>query len=49
MSLDRVTKAVTSAKSSVLFAIMEIGADSGPLLDAIRALPSRPELFDRFR
>jgi len=35
----------TSATSSVLFAIMEIGAGTGPLLDAIRALPSRPELY----
>src|SRR6266567_498815 len=45
VSLDRVTSAVTSAASSVLFAIMEIGAGTGPLLDAIRALPSRPELY----
>jgi hypothetical protein len=45
VSLDRVAHAVTSATSSVLFAIMEIGAGTGPLLDAIRALPSRPELY----
>lgn len=45
VSLDRVAKAVTGATSSVLFAIMEIGAGTGPLLDAIRALPSRPELY----
>jgi hypothetical protein len=29
----------------VLFAIMEIGSGSGQLLDAIKALPSRPELY----
>jgi hypothetical protein len=45
VSLDRVASAVTSATSSVLFAIMEIGAGTGPLMDAIRALPSRPELY----
>lgn len=45
VSLDRVAAAVTGATSSVLFAIMEIGAGTGPLLDAIRALPSRPELY----
>jgi hypothetical protein len=45
ISLDRVADAVTNAKSSVLFAIMEIGSGSGSLLDAIRALPSREELY----
>jgi hypothetical protein len=45
VSLDRVAGAVAGAQSSVLFAIMEIGAGSGRLLDAIRALPSRPELY----
>jgi hypothetical protein len=45
VSLDRVADAVTNATSSVLFAIMEIGAGTGSLLDAIRALPSRPELY----
>jgi hypothetical protein len=45
VSLDRVANAVTSATSSVLFAIMEIGTGTGPLLDAIRALPSRPGLY----
>jgi hypothetical protein len=29
----------------VLFAIMEIGSGGGPLLDAIKALPTRPELY----
>jgi len=45
VSLSRVAAAVTNAKSSVLFAIMEIGSGSGPLLDAIKALPGREELY----
>jgi len=45
VSLDRVADAVTHAQSSVLFAIMEIGSGSGPLLDAIKALPTRQELY----
>jgi hypothetical protein len=45
VSLERVTEAVTNAKSSVLFAIMEIGSGGGKLLEAIRALPTRPELY----
>ena len=45
ISLGRVANAVSGAKSSVLFAIMEIGSGSGPLLDAIKALPTRPELY----
>jgi PLD-like domain len=45
VSLKRVADAVTNAKSSVLFAIMEIGSGTGQLLDAIRALPARPELY----
>jgi hypothetical protein len=45
VSLDRVAEAVTKAKSSVLFAIMEIGSGGGPLLDAIKALPGREELY----
>jgi phosphatidylserine/phosphatidylglycerophosphate/cardiolipin synthase-like enzyme len=45
VSLARVTEAITNAKSSVLFAIMEIGSGSGTLLDAVRALPTRPELY----
>jgi hypothetical protein len=45
VSLDRVAEAITNAKSSVLFAIMEIGAGSGKLLDAIRALPARSGLY----
>src|SRR5215470_13643473 len=45
VSLTPVAEAITGAKSSVLFAIMEIGTGTGALLDAIRALPSRPELY----
>jgi len=45
VSLKRVADAVTSAKGSVLFAIMEIGSGGGQLLDAIKALPTRPELY----
>ena len=45
VSLERVASAVTGATSSVLFAIMEVGTGSGVLLDAIRALPSRRELY----
>jgi phosphatidylserine/phosphatidylglycerophosphate/cardiolipin synthase-like enzyme len=45
VSLSRVADAVTKAKSSVLFAIMEIGTGTGPLLDAVKALPTRPELY----
>jgi phosphatidylserine/phosphatidylglycerophosphate/cardiolipin synthase-like enzyme len=45
VSLQRVADAVTGAKSSVLFAIMEIGTGGGQLLDAIKALPARPELY----
>ena len=45
VSLTPVAQAITGAKSSVLFAIMEIGTGTGALLDAIRALPARPELY----
>ena len=45
VSLQRVADAVTAAKSSVLFAIMEIGTGGGQLLDAIKALPDRQELY----
>jgi PLD-like domain len=45
VSLQRVADAVTNATSSVLFAIMEIGSGGGQLLDAIKALPTRPELY----
>jgi phosphatidylserine/phosphatidylglycerophosphate/cardiolipin synthase-like enzyme len=45
VSLRPVAEAIEAAKSSVLFAIMEIGTGSGPVLDAVRALPERPEIY----
>jgi phosphatidylserine/phosphatidylglycerophosphate/cardiolipin synthase-like enzyme len=45
VSLDRVAEAIRKAKSSVLFAIMEIGAGGGPALEEIRKLPERDELY----
>ena len=45
VSLDRVTDAIKGAKSSVLFAIMEVARGTGTVLDEIRRLPKRPELF----
>jgi hypothetical protein len=45
VSIGPVAEAITAATSSVLFAIMEIGTGTGVLLDAIRALPSRSDLY----
>jgi phosphatidylserine/phosphatidylglycerophosphate/cardiolipin synthase-like enzyme len=45
VSLRPVAEAIKAAKSSVLFAIMDIGTGTGPVLDAVRALPSRPEIY----
>jgi PLD-like domain len=45
VSLDRLAEAVRNAKSSVLFAIMEIGAASGPAMDEIRKLPGRDDIY----
>ena len=45
VSLQRLADAIKEAKSSVLFAIMEIGAASGPAMDAIRTLPDRNDLY----
>jgi phosphatidylserine/phosphatidylglycerophosphate/cardiolipin synthase-like enzyme len=45
VSLGPIADAVKNAKSSVLFAIMEIGAGSGPVLDEVRKLPARIELY----
>src|SRR5436190_832714 len=45
VSLDPVAEAITKAQSSVLFSVMEIGAGSGPVLDASRALPKRKDLY----
>jgi hypothetical protein len=44
VSLEPVAEAIKGAKSSVLFAIMELGG-SGPVLEAVRDLPNRPELY----
>jgi hypothetical protein len=44
ISLKPVAEAIEGAKSSVLFAIMELGG-SGPVLEAVRDLPKRPELY----
>lgn len=45
VSLSRVTKAITQAQSSVLFAIMEIGSGTGSVLEAIRDLPNRKGIY----
>jgi PLD-like domain len=45
VSLDRLAEAIKNAKSSVLFAIMEIGAASGPAMDEIRKLPNRDDIY----
>src|SRR2546423_5851376 len=41
VSLDRIADAILGAESSVLFAVMEIGAASGRVADALRDLPGR--------
>ena len=45
VSLQPVADAIKGANSSVLFAIMEISSGSGPVLQAIRGLPKRKELY----
>lgn len=45
VSLGPVAEAIKAAKSSVLFAIMEIGSGSGAVLEQVRALPKRSELY----
>ena len=45
VSLSRVAEAIKQAKSSVLFAIMEIGGGTGPVLEAIRDLPHRKDIY----
>ncbi|HEV7482485.1 MAG TPA: phospholipase D-like domain-containing protein [Solirubrobacterales bacterium] len=45
VSLRPVADAIKEAKSSVLFSIMEIGTGSGAVLDAVRALPDRSEIY----
>lgn len=43
-SLQRVADAIAAAKSSVLFAVMEL-AGGGTVMDELKALPSRQKLF----
>jgi PLD-like domain len=45
VSLDPVAEAIGNARSSVLFSVMEIGAGSGVVLDAIRVLPKRKDIY----
>jgi phosphatidylserine/phosphatidylglycerophosphate/cardiolipin synthase-like enzyme len=45
VSLAPVAEAITGAESSVLFAIMEIGTGSGQVLEAVRDLPKRKDLY----
>jgi hypothetical protein len=45
VSLDRVAQAIRDARSSVLFAIMEIGRSAGPVMAEIRKLPDRDDLY----
>lgn len=44
-SLGPVADAIRNAKSSVLFAIMDIGSGSGTVLDEVRKLPERTNLY----
>lgn len=45
ISLDRVAKAIDDAESSVLFAIMNVGNATGPVLDRIQAIGDRDDLY----
>jgi hypothetical protein len=45
LSLDRVAEAIKEAESSVLFAIMDIGNASGPVMKRIEELPGRKGLY----
>jgi hypothetical protein len=45
VSLKPVAEAIEGAKSSVLFSIMEIGKGSGPVLEAVKGLPKRKDLY----
>lgn len=45
VSLDRVAKAIDDAESSVLFAIMNVGNATGPVLDRIQAIGDRNDLY----
>jgi hypothetical protein len=45
VSLDRVADAIDNSKSSVLFAIMDIGGASGPVMERIEAIGERDDLY----
>jgi PLD-like domain len=45
VSLAPVAAAIEAAHGSVLFAIMEIGTGTGPVLEAVRALPERTDIY----
>jgi hypothetical protein len=45
VSLDRVAHAIDEAKSSVLFAIMNIGTASGPVAERIEGIGDRNDLY----
>lgn len=45
VSLKRVSEAIRKAKSSVLFAVMEIGASSGSVMTEIKRLKDRPRIY----
>lgn len=45
VSLDRVAKAIDDAQESVLFAIMDIGGASGPVMERIEKLRERKGLY----
>jgi hypothetical protein len=43
--LDKIKEAVDNAKSSVLFAMMQVASSTGPAVKAIRDLPGREDIF----
>ena len=45
ISLTPPADAIRGARSSVLFSIMELGTGGGAVLDAVRALPERKDLY----
>jgi phosphatidylserine/phosphatidylglycerophosphate/cardiolipin synthase-like enzyme len=45
VSLKPVAEAIEAAKSSVLFSIMEIGKGTGPVLEAVKGLSTRKDLY----
>jgi hypothetical protein len=44
-TLDAVSQAIASARSSVLFAVMQIGKSGGPVAPALKNLGARDDLF----